>query len=85
MYVLPKALESVWASARRRAWVPVIPFGENVLAAMAMAMVMDAYRVSLPERVAIDWTAKAVFCWQHKPQALSGLVRRVVYQLIGPP
>lgn len=50
MYVLPKALESVWSSARRRAWVPVVPFGENILAAAAMAMVMDAYRVSFGDR-----------------------------------
>ena len=45
MYVLPKALESAWSSARRRAWVPLVPFGETILGAIAMAMVMDAYKV----------------------------------------
>lgn len=46
MYVLPRALESAWSSARRRAWVPIVPFGETILGAAAMAMVMDAYKVS---------------------------------------
>lgn len=45
MFVLPKALESAWSSARRRAWVPLVPFGETILGAIAMAMVMDAYKV----------------------------------------
>nr|XP_031864219.1 uncharacterized protein CI109_000131 [Kwoniella shandongensis]KAA5531291.1 hypothetical protein CI109_000131 [Kwoniella shandongensis] len=44
MYVLPRALESAWSSARRRAWVPLVPFGETILGAAAMAMVMDAYK-----------------------------------------
>ena len=48
MYVLPRALESAWSSARKKAWVPLVPFGENILGAAAMAMVMDAYKVSLP-------------------------------------
>jgi hypothetical protein len=46
MYVLPKALESAWSTARKRAWVPIVPFGESILGAVAMAMVMDAYKVS---------------------------------------
>ena len=46
MYVLPRALESAWSSARKRAWVPIVPFGETILGAAAMAMVMDAYKVS---------------------------------------
>jgi len=45
MYVLPRALESAWSSARKRAWVPIVPFGETILGAAAMAMVMDAYKV----------------------------------------
>ncbi|ORY24308.1 hypothetical protein BCR39DRAFT_547390 [Naematelia encephala] len=64
MYVLPRALESVWSSARKRAWVPLVPFGETILGAAAMAMVMDAYK--------------------HQPDALSGIVRRLLYQLVGP-
>lgn len=64
MYVLPKALESGWSTARRRSWVPIVPFGETILGAAAMAMIMDAYK--------------------HKPSALSGIVRRLMYQLVGP-
>lgn len=45
MYVLPKALESAWSSARRKSWIPSVPFGESILGAVAMAMVMDAYKV----------------------------------------
>lgn len=45
MYVLPRALESAWSTARRRAWLPIVPFGESIMAAAAMAMVMDAYKV----------------------------------------
>jgi len=64
MYVLPRALESAWSSARKRAWVPLVPFGETILGAAAMAMVMDAYK--------------------HQPDALSGIVRRLLFQLVGP-
>ena len=46
MYVLPRALESAWSTARKRAWLPIVPFGETILGAGAMAMVMDAYKVS---------------------------------------
>lgn len=46
MYVLPRALESAWSTARKRAWVPIVPFGETMLGAAAMGMVMDAYKVS---------------------------------------
>jgi hypothetical protein len=41
-----------------------VPFGETILGAIAMAMVMDTYK--------------------HKPAALSGVVRRLMYQLVGP-
>lgn len=64
MYVFPKALESAWASARKRAWVPVVPFGDTVLGAAALAMVMDSY--------------------VHSPESLSGIVRRLLFQLVGP-
>jgi hypothetical protein len=64
MYVLPRALESAWSAARQRAYVPIVPFGETILGAAAMAMVMDAYK--------------------HQPGALSGVVRRLMYQLVGP-
>ncbi|WWC88699.1 uncharacterized protein L201_003612 [Kwoniella dendrophila CBS 6074] len=64
MYVLPRALESAWSSARKRAWVPIVPFGETILGAVAMGMVMDAYK--------------------HSPDAMSGIVRRLLFQLVGP-
>ncbi|GAA97764.1 hypothetical protein E5Q_04443 [Mixia osmundae IAM 14324] len=43
MYVLPRALESVWSVARSRSWVPLIPGGEVVLTSTGLAMVMSAY------------------------------------------
>ncbi|KAL0255686.1 hypothetical protein I308_100493 [Cryptococcus tetragattii IND107] len=64
MYVLPRALESAWSGARKRAWVPLVPFGETILGAAAMAMVMDSYK--------------------HQPDAMSGIVRRLLFQLVGP-
>ncbi|WVQ73232.1 hypothetical protein IAR50_002798 [Cryptococcus sp. DSM 104548] len=64
MYVLPRALESAWSGARKRAWVPIVPFGETILGAVAMGMVMDAYK--------------------HQPDALSGIVRKLLFQIIGP-
>ncbi|KAK1925541.1 hypothetical protein DB88DRAFT_484264 [Papiliotrema laurentii] len=64
MYVLPRALESAWSAARKRAWLPIVPFGETILGAAAMSMVMDAYK--------------------HQPDAMSGIVRRLLYQLVGP-
>ncbi|KAL7423098.1 hypothetical protein Q5752_002397 [Cryptotrichosporon argae] len=64
MYVLPRALESAWSGARRKAWVPLVPFGESILGAIAMAMVMDAYK--------------------HSPESLSNVVRKLLYQLVGP-
>ncbi|ODO10135.1 hypothetical protein I350_02363 [Cryptococcus amylolentus CBS 6273] len=64
MYVLPRALESAWSGARKRAWVPIVPFGETILGAVAMGMVMDAYK--------------------HQPDAISGIVRKLLFQIIGP-
>lgn len=45
MYVLPRGLEAAWSSARKRAWVPIVPFGETILGMAAMGMVMNAYKV----------------------------------------
>ncbi|TFK43977.1 hypothetical protein BDQ12DRAFT_623280 [Crucibulum laeve] len=65
MYVLPKALESVWVMARGKGWVfRTGKWGETMLTALGMAMVMSTY--------------------QNDPQHLSGFVRRILYQFIGP-
>ncbi|KAF8303370.1 hypothetical protein DL93DRAFT_2102442, partial [Clavulina sp. PMI_390] len=64
MYVLPRGLESAWSIMRGKGYVPFIPFGDAVLSASAMGMVMATY--------------------QNDPEHLSGLVRRVLYQFIGP-
>ncbi|PVF95509.1 hypothetical protein CPB86DRAFT_711129 [Serendipita vermifera] len=61
MYVMPKALESAWVTARGRGWVQGGGrVGETILCAAGMGMVMN------------------------DPQHLSGLVRRILYQFIGP-
>ncbi|CAG7853131.1 SubName: Full=Uncharacterized protein {ECO:0000313/EMBL:CCA72720.1} [Serendipita indica DSM 11827] len=61
MYVMPKALESAWVSARGRGWVTGGGrVGQSLLCAAGMGMVMN------------------------DPQHLSGLVRRILYQFIGP-
>ncbi|KAF9516869.1 hypothetical protein BS47DRAFT_1371618 [Hydnum rufescens UP504] len=60
MYVLPRGLESAWSMMRNRGYVPFIPFGDSILCAVGMGMVM------------------------HDPQHLSGLVRRILYQFVGP-
>ncbi|OBZ70095.1 hypothetical protein A0H81_09796 [Grifola frondosa] len=65
MYVLPKGLESAWVMARGKGWVfRTGEFGEILLTAMGMGMVMSTY--------------------QNDPQHLSGLVRRILYQFVGP-
>ncbi|KAJ7229186.1 hypothetical protein GGX14DRAFT_417016 [Mycena pura] len=65
MYVIPKALESLWVVARGRGLVlRTGNWGESVLAAIGMGMIMTIY--------------------QNDPHHLSGLVRRILYQFIGP-
>jgi hypothetical protein len=81
MYVLPRALESAWSSARKRSYLPIVPFGETILGAGAMAMVMDAYKVCHDHPAAFVGRADAS---KHQPTALSGVVRRLLFQLVGP-
>ncbi|KAF9019287.1 hypothetical protein BDZ89DRAFT_322661 [Hymenopellis radicata] len=65
MYVLPKALESLWnITTGKVGGIRAGKPGEALLAALGMAMVMSTY--------------------QNDPQRLSGLVRRILYQFIGP-
>lgn len=87
MYVLPKALESAWKVARGRGYLPGSEatsrsgMGESLLTAIGMAMVMvGALRC---------WCTKSAnLClqstYQIEPQHLSGLVRRILYQFVGP-
>ncbi|KAF9014766.1 hypothetical protein BDZ89DRAFT_962571 [Hymenopellis radicata] len=65
MYVLPKALESLWnITTGKVGGIRAGKPGEALLTALGMAMVMSTY--------------------QNDPQHLSGLVRRILYQFIGP-
>ncbi|KAI0337970.1 hypothetical protein BDW22DRAFT_1363556 [Trametopsis cervina] len=65
MYVLPKGMESAWVAARGKRLVPRTgQYGEALLSAIGMGMVMGIY--------------------QNDPQHLSGLVRRIIYQFVGP-
>lgn len=43
MYVLPRAMESLWSILRRRSYVPFVPGGDVVLTATGLAMVMHTY------------------------------------------
>ncbi|KAJ6524551.1 hypothetical protein B0H19DRAFT_1200245 [Mycena capillaripes] len=62
MYVLPKAMESMWIMARGRGLVGSTgSWGESVLAAIGTSMLMTTY--------------------EHNPEHLSGLVRKVLYQI----
>ncbi|KAJ7087154.1 hypothetical protein C8R44DRAFT_687378 [Mycena epipterygia] len=65
MYVLPKALESLWVLARGQGLVlRTGNWGESVLVGLGMGMLMTVY--------------------QNEPQHMSGLVRKILYQFIGP-
>jgi len=66
MYVMPKALESIWVAARGKAnpSVKKRTMSEAAFIAAAMGMVMSTY--------------------QNDPQHLSGVVRRILYQFVGP-
>ncbi|KZS87541.1 hypothetical protein SISNIDRAFT_491000 [Sistotremastrum niveocremeum HHB9708] len=68
MYVLPKGLESVWKVARGKGLVP-----------------KEYLRGRLGESVLCALGMGVVMgVYQNEPHALSGLVRRVLYQFIGP-
>ncbi|TIB92028.1 hypothetical protein E3Q19_02103 [Wallemia mellicola] len=43
MYVLPKAMESAWTTARRKKWLPHIPLGPELLVMFGTASLMQAY------------------------------------------
>lgn len=81
MYVLPKGLESMWVMARGKGLVfRTGKWGETLLTALGMAMVMvrDPFFFLVPILNVHQST------YQNDPQHLSGLVRRILYQFIGP-
>jgi hypothetical protein len=87
MYVLPKALESTWKVARGKGYLPGSEatkrsgMGEPLLTAIGMAMVMvSLYLVYVG--VQVSRTMQSTY--QIEPQHLSGLVRRILYQFVGP-
>ncbi|KAI9569230.1 hypothetical protein HD554DRAFT_592086 [Boletus coccyginus] len=88
MYVLPKGLESAWLTARGKGWIfRTGEFGRMVLTAIGMGMVMVRFVSSkVTRRCETDVMAITYFqsTYQNEPQHLSGLVRRILYQFIGP-
>ena len=88
MYVMPKALESIWVAARGKANPSVKRrmVGEAAFIAVAMGMVMVSPLLADVSR----WEFKMLMVpniqstYQNDPQHLSGLVRRVLYQFVGP-
>lgn len=42
-YVLPKAFESFWKSGRARGIFPRVPYGDYILAAASMSMIMGTF------------------------------------------
>lgn len=85
MYVLPKALESLWVVARERGLVfHTGNWGEGVLAGLGMGMVMVRYvlRPAVNTRLSFGFGWQSIY--QNDPQHLSGLVRKILYQFIGP-
>ncbi|KAG1771601.1 hypothetical protein EV702DRAFT_640426 [Suillus placidus] len=84
MYVLPKGLESAWLTARGKGWVfHTGQFGEMILTAIGMSMVMSIYQVILIMSMVRN-VLNSSYSLQNDPQHLSGLVRRILYQFIGP-
>ena len=89
MYVLPKGLESIWVMARGKGLVfRTGKWGDVILAALGMAMVMVNEFISKQQQN-VDFfffffLSKTQSTYQNDPQHLSGLVRRILYQFIGP-
>ena len=81
MYVLPKGLESVWTMARGKGLVfRTGKWGDVILTSIGMGMVMVCHLQLLFCQILITLQS----AYQNDPQHLSGLVRRIMYQFIGP-
>jgi hypothetical protein len=83
MYVLPKGLESLWVAARGQGLaLRTGNWGEGVLAGLGMGMVMVRNARFFRNANLMEWDGQTIY--QNDPQHLSGLVRRILYQFIGP-
>ncbi|PPQ69246.1 hypothetical protein CVT26_003658 [Gymnopilus dilepis] len=83
MYVLPKGLESAWRMARGKGWVfKTGKWGDTLLTAIGMGMVMVGVSYDPIDLQVADVCLQSTY--QNDPQHLSGLVRRILYQFIGP-
>jgi len=87
MYVMPKALESIWVAAHGKANPSVKKrmIGEAAFIAVAMGMVMVSpllASVVIGGQDAHGPNLQSTY--QNDPQHLSGMVRRILYQFIGP-
>ena len=92
MYVLPKGLESIWVMARGKGLVfRTGKWGDVILAALGMALLMVNEFISKKKKnnrmstfFFFFFLSKTQSTYQNDPQHLSGLVRRILYQFIGP-
>ena len=85
MYVLPKGLESAWVMARGKGWVfRTGKWGKTLLTAFGMGMVMVRFFLLFFFIVDSCFFFSVQSTYQNDPQHLSGLVRRILYQFIGP-
>lgn len=87
MYVMPKALESIWVAARGKANPSVKRrmMGEVAFISVAMGMVMVSPPLAGVLRCAKTLTVPNMqSTYQNDPQHLSGVVRRILYQFVGP-
>jgi len=85
MYVMPKALESAWSIARRRAYVPFSEFRLSRSVADVWADSCFVLFLVPGGEVLLSSAAMSMVMstYQHEPKMLSGLVRTLVYQFVG--
>ena len=87
MYVLPKALESAWSIARRRAYVPFSKLFKGFLnGEREKLIILLALPCKVPQgEILLSSAALSMVMstYQHEPSMLSGLVRTIVYQFVG--
>ncbi|KAJ7314922.1 hypothetical protein DFH08DRAFT_716104 [Mycena albidolilacea] len=86
MYVLPKGLESLWVVARGHGLIwHTDNWGEGILACVGMAMVMVRHLTGCSSLLRGELMRAALqTIYQNDPHHLSGLVRKLLYQVIGP-